>query len=153
MPHLAAVFKGCSCRRLCASPSSQGFFVPTQPFEKKGRAFAFLLVALAAGRGGKTPSAFTALLPCFAKAFAARQTAAFTKPKGRNMKQTTISKALCYTRGLTYLLKVMFSVALLPKINFIINLAYYRQVKRCTQSPCNIKILRWALLIKQNLRF
>ena len=112
MPHLAAVFKGCSCRRLCASPSSQGFFVPTQPFEKKGRAFAFLLVALAAGRGGKTPSAFTALLPCFAKAFAARQTAAFTKPKGRNMKQTTISKALCYTRGLTYLLKVMFSVAL-----------------------------------------
>ena len=72
-------------------------------FWKKGPAFAFLLVALAAGRGGKTPSAFTALLPCFAKAFAARQTAAFTKPKGRNMKQTTISKALCYTRGLTYL--------------------------------------------------
>ena len=105
-------------------------------FWKKGRAFAFLLVALAAGRGGKTPSAFTALLPCFAKAFAARQTAAFTKPKGRNMKQTTISKALLYAR--LDLLKVMFSVALLPKINFIINLAYYRQVARCTQSPCNI---------------
>ena len=108
-------------------------------------------MALAAGRGGKTPSAFTALLPCFAKAFAARQTAAFTKPKGRNMKQTTISKALLYAR--LDLLKVMFSVALLPKINFIINLAYYRQVARCTQSPCNIKILRWALLMKQNLRF
>ena len=88
------------------------------------------------GRGGKTPSAFTALLPCFAKAFAARQTAAFTKPKGRNMKQTTISKALLYAR--LDLLKVMFSVALLPKINFIINLAYYRQVARSTQSPCNI---------------
>ena len=75
-------------------------------FWKKGRAFAFLLVALAAGRGGKTPSAFT-LLPCFAKAFAARQTAAFTKPKGRNMKQTTISKALLYAAAaaawLTYL--------------------------------------------------
>ena len=70
------------------------------------------------------------------RAFAARQTAAFTKPKGRNMKQTTISKALLYAR--LDLLKVMFSVALLPKINFIINLAYYRQVARCTQSPCNI---------------
>ena len=52
------------------------------------------------------------------------------------MKQTTISKALLYAR--LDLLKVMFSVALLPKINFIINLAYYRQVARSIESPCNI---------------